>query len=211
LLASAIAGNLIAHLPTGSGKTWVGAQLLLCYAQVFGKTPDRPQRVGVFLVPTLPLVRQQAVAVRQQTGLRVGTYSSKGRFDMWSAERWATELTTQDVAVCTPQTLLDALRHGLMRMEDLTVLVFDECHHVVGYVLQHRVVVWAWRFQWAPAARKRGSGLAPPNHPLWVSFTLLTCSSMVCMALPSCFFPRLCDAAMTFTIASCVSFTPFGT
>ena len=64
LFNKAKAGNVIAVLDTGSGKTLISL-LLLKHEQDLGKT-------ALFLVPTVPLVSQQASYLGSHSDLKIG-------------------------------------------------------------------------------------------------------------------------------------------
>jgi len=65
---SAMLENSIVVLPTGSGKTLVASMLLAWMAQA------NPGRVGLMLVHRVPLMEQQTVAIRLDTGLKVASF-----------------------------------------------------------------------------------------------------------------------------------------
>lgn len=220
LLAAAIRSNLLICLPTGAGKTWIGAALLHHFVREEnaavgggcrrggaastdegasnrgggsgggsnggggaegGGYPTSP-RLGLFLVPTVPLVAQQSKLLRAYTGLRVGTYCGSQRVDMWSVERWAAETAVREVFVATPQTILDALRHGLLRMEDFTAIVFDECHHVSGndiyaQLLREFYAVWDTDVQGAVKPRILGLTASPLKRVADSTHTLSRCTA----------------------------------
>jgi len=46
--------------------------------------------------------------------------------------RWRIELRRRDVFVIIDKILLGLLRHGIMRIEEISLLIFDECHHASG-------------------------------------------------------------------------------
>ena len=60
-----LCGNTILVLPTGSGKTLVSSMLLARMCR------ENPSLIGLFVVHRIPLVFQQAEAIRSETGLRV--------------------------------------------------------------------------------------------------------------------------------------------
>lgn len=100
--------NTIAILPTGSGKTLIAAEVI--------------KRLGppaLFLVPTCLLVKQQAIALRAWTGLRVAEY--KGGMAL---------PRSFDVLVSTPESFKMAQRSGpsssLLHWDLFRVIVFDE-------------------------------------------------------------------------------------
>ena len=46
--------------------------------------------------------------------------------------RWRIELKRRDVFVIIDKIMLELLRHGIMRIEEISLLIFDECHHTGG-------------------------------------------------------------------------------
>ena len=49
-----------------------------------------------------------------------------------SHSRWRQELCKHDVFVIIDKILLELLRHGMMSISEISLLVFDECHHAEG-------------------------------------------------------------------------------
>ncbi|KAJ3184800.1 hypothetical protein HDU85_001479 [Gaertneriomyces sp. JEL0708] len=95
--------------------------------------PNQPKKI-VFLVPTVPLVAQQAEKIRSNTDLVVGEYSRDDISSVayWDAVGWYHEISKRHVLVFTPQIFLNVLRHGFMNLSrDVELLVIDECHHAV--------------------------------------------------------------------------------
>ncbi|KAI8822072.1 uncharacterized protein EV422DRAFT_495037 [Fimicolochytrium jonesii] len=108
--------NIVAYLDTGSGKTLVS-----------------PKKV-VFLVPTVPLVAQQAAKIRENTDFVVGEYSREDIVSVayWDIRGWYYELSQRQVLVFTPQIFLNILTHGFLKLSrDVSLLIIDECHHAV--------------------------------------------------------------------------------
>ncbi|KAJ3087430.1 hypothetical protein HK102_011135 [Quaeritorhiza haematococci] len=94
----------------------------------------QPKKI-VFLVPTVPLVAQQAEKIRRNTDLRVGEYSRDDNSSVayWDSVGWYHEMSKRQVLVLTPQIFLNILRHGFMNLgKNVSLLIFDECHHAVG-------------------------------------------------------------------------------
>ncbi|KAI8811805.1 hypothetical protein BJ742DRAFT_102395 [Cladochytrium replicatum] len=93
--------------------------------------PKQPRKV-VFLVPTVPLVAQQAEKIRSNTDLSIGEYSrdDSASVTYWDAIGWYHEMSMRQVLVFTPQIFLNVLRHGFMSLSrDVSLIVVDECHH----------------------------------------------------------------------------------
>jgi len=87
------------------------------------------------MVPTTNLVEQQAEAINSYTNLLVGKYSGNHQKSNKSVpgdkqfENWQNQLKTFDVFVFTEKKLYDVLKHGFIKIEDFSMIVFDECHH----------------------------------------------------------------------------------
>ena len=80
-----------------------------------------------FLAPTVALCQQQydvlAPAISpQQTKVIVG----KDNVDAWRDQKIWDRFLDCDLIVSTPAILRDALNHGFVRMERLSLLVIDE-------------------------------------------------------------------------------------
>lgn len=88
---------------------------------------------------------QQADYVRAETSARVLGLSGGMSSDSWDATRWRDSLTGINVLVCTPQVrspyrfertdewqlfLNLLMRHW--KLQDVSLLVFDEAHHATG-------------------------------------------------------------------------------
>nr|XP_043616152.1 endoribonuclease Dicer homolog 2-like [Erigeron canadensis] len=126
-LEQAIKQNTIVFLDTGSGKTLIAIMLLRCYAHLLTKPSSN---FAVFLVPTVVLVKQQAEAVRKYLDLKVEEYwGEKKGMDYWNASDWTKQRDENQVMVMTPAILHDALTHKFLRLDNIKLLIFDECHN----------------------------------------------------------------------------------
>ncbi|KAI8999078.1 hypothetical protein BD414DRAFT_527097 [Trametes punicea] len=118
-------GNVIAALDTGSGKTYISTLLIKWVAaQNIGRG-----KITVFLVPKVALVQQQGEFISKQASLRVREFSGATAHDMGDRESWKRELEGADVFVMTAQIFLNLLTHSHWRMDKVSLIVFDECHH----------------------------------------------------------------------------------
>jgi endoribonuclease Dicer len=119
-------GNVICMLPTGSGKTLVAIMLI----RHMLTNCDLKDNKIIFLVNTVPLVNQQYKAIKQNLpGYRIGKYSGDCGVDAWDLDKWIIEYKTHDILVMTAQIFLDNLRNAVISMSQLSLMVFDECHH----------------------------------------------------------------------------------
>lgn len=130
LVLAAIQENLIAVLPTGSGKTMVAISMVYLFKQA------NPDKAVAFVVDKIPLVHQQANAFRQENSvegrsLKVlelsGSYKSTEDRDTLTSGNF-------DVLFCTADILRNHLakKSGSDSIGWFSLLVLDEIHHVCG-------------------------------------------------------------------------------
>ncbi|THH08707.1 hypothetical protein EW145_g2529 [Phellinidium pouzarii] len=117
--------NVIAALDTGSGKTFIAA-LLIKWAL---SQPSAVVKKAIFLVPKVPLVDQQRDFLAAQTPLTVRGYKGAMGVDTWDNHRWSDEFKQADCLVMTAQIFKNVLTHGYWSLEQVSLLIFDECHH----------------------------------------------------------------------------------
>jgi Fanconi anemia group M protein len=115
-------GNSLVVLPTGLGKTFIGAALI-AEALFEGKR-------ALLLAPTKPLAEQHRASLsgllnvdQSEVALLIGSVGKKSRAEM--------ELGA-GVIVATPQTIANDLKSGAFSLEGFGVAIFDECHRAVG-------------------------------------------------------------------------------
>ncbi|VFQ61325.1 unnamed protein product [Cuscuta campestris] len=125
LCEKALKENAVIYLGTGCGKTHVAVLLMYEMAHLIRK----PQKnVCVFLAPTVALVEQQAKVIEDSVDFKVGTYCGSLKH-LKNYHDWQKELEQYEVLVMTPQILLHNLSHCFIKMEIITLLIFDECHY----------------------------------------------------------------------------------
>jgi ATP-dependent DNA helicase MPH1 len=130
--------NLLVALPTGLGKTFIAATIMLNW---FRWTKDAQI---VFVAPTKPLVSQQVEACfqtvgipRSQTSMLTGGVSPGIRSEEWQSKR---------VFFMTPQTLINDLKTGICDPKRMVLLVVDEAHRATGGYAYVEVVKFLRRF-----------------------------------------------------------------
>ncbi|KAM0865318.1 hypothetical protein ACQ4PT_043361 [Festuca glaucescens] len=148
---AALQGNTIAVLDTGSGKTMVAVMLAREHVRRV-RAGEAPRRIVLFLAPTVHLVHQQFEVIREYTDLdATECYGASGVAE-WTTEQWKEEVGSKEIAVMTPQILLDALRHAFVTMSAVSLLIFDECHRACGNHPYTRVMKEFYLgSQWRPA------------------------------------------------------------
>ncbi|GAA5984285.1 hypothetical protein JCM10908_006124 [Rhodotorula pacifica] len=133
LLERAKETNILTVLSTGSGKTFVAVLLIEClHAQEverLAQAVDPQPRMIFFLTNSVPLVHQQADVLARNTSLRVGKLFGALGVNLCSPSEWKYNFESYDCLVVTSQLLLDSLAHGFIRMDQISLLVFDEAHH----------------------------------------------------------------------------------
>jgi len=124
IIRKALFGNILVSLPTGLGKTFIAAVVMLNYFRWF------PESKIVFMAPTRPLVNQQIEACYRICGISqdvtvemTGQQNAELRRTMWQEKR---------VIFCTPQVLHNDLNSGICPGESIVCLVIDEAHRGTG-------------------------------------------------------------------------------
>ena len=147
-------------LPTGLGKTTIALLVILkkleeigvgcneensvasaCEGSVVGadvseneKQVEESERIDrgkiLFLAPTRPLVEQHAAFLRSVLKIKAssvvvftGNILAKKRSSLWKSAL---------IVVATPQVIENDLLAGRISLEDVVLVVFDECHRAVG-------------------------------------------------------------------------------
>ncbi|KPI36716.1 ATP-dependent DNA helicase mph1 [Cyphellophora attinorum] len=130
--------NLLVALPTGLGKTFIAATIMLNWYRWTQQTQI------VFVAPTKPLVAQQIDACfniagipRSQTTLLTGEIQPAIRAEEWQEKR---------VFFMTPQTLINDLKTGIADPKKIVLLVVDEAHKATGGYAYVEVVKFLQRF-----------------------------------------------------------------
>ncbi|OCL09320.1 P-loop containing nucleoside triphosphate hydrolase protein, partial [Glonium stellatum] len=138
IVARGLFHNLLVALPTGLGKTFIAATIMLNW---FRWTKEAQI---VFVAPTKPLVSQQVEACfgiagipRSQTSMLTGGISPGLRAEDWASKR---------VFFMTPQTILNDLKTGICDPKKIVLLVVDEAHRATGAYAYVEVVKFIRRF-----------------------------------------------------------------
>jgi Fanconi anemia group M protein len=123
ILNSAKSENTLVILPTGLGKTLIALKLAIDRINQF-----KDLKV-LFLAPTRPLVNQHRKFFLNYSDLDkecvialTGGINPKKRSKLWK---------DAIVVLATPQTIMNDLKQGLISLEDVCLLIIDECHRSV--------------------------------------------------------------------------------
>ena len=138
IVRSGLYHNMLVALPTGLGKTFIAATIMLNW---FRWTIDAQI---VFVAPTRPLVAQQIKACfeiagipRHTTTMLTGNTPPGTRAEEWLAKR---------VFFMTPQTIVNDLKTGICDPKRLVLLVVDEAHRATGGYAYVEAVQFLRRF-----------------------------------------------------------------
>ncbi|XP_022209698.2 endoribonuclease Dicer-like isoform X2 [Drosophila obscura] len=129
--------NGIIYLPTGSGKTYVAILALKRFSKDMDKSIEEGGKRAIFMCNTVELSRQQAVAVKKFTNLKVGFFVGEQGVDDWSRTKWSHEISESQVLVGTAQVMLNMFTQKFMELSSVSVVIIDECHHGTGHHPYH--------------------------------------------------------------------------
>lgn len=118
--------NTLVCLPTGLGKTFIAAMVMLNYYLWF------PKGKIFFLAPTRPLVTQQKAALNELNSIEkshifeiTGGLCSEKRVKLYRNEK-------KRVFFMTPQTLENDILEQRVDVQSIVLIVFDEAHRATG-------------------------------------------------------------------------------
>ncbi len=116
--------NCLVVIPTGLGKTIIALMLAV------HKLSEKPNSKVIFLAPTKPLVNQHYKSFLNLTLITpeslksiTGTTPPEKRKELWNEVK---------VAFMTPQVLQNDLISNLYSIQDVSLIIFDECHRAIG-------------------------------------------------------------------------------
>ncbi|KAI8965038.1 hypothetical protein F5Y11DRAFT_314461 [Daldinia sp. FL1419] len=129
MLEESLKRNIIVAMDTGTGKTQVA--VLRIQAELEKSSPDK---IIWFLAPTVALCEQQARVLKSQIpAVQIKTLIGADGVETWTNVRiWDDYLRNVRIVTSTYQILLDAVSHAFVRMERLSLIVFDEAHNCRG-------------------------------------------------------------------------------
>jgi ATP-dependent DNA helicase MPH1 len=138
IVARSLFHNTLVALPTGLGKTFIAATVMLNY---YRWTTDAQI---IFMAPTKPLIAQQMEACygiagihRNDTVLMTGDTTPGIRAEEWLEKR---------AFFMTPQTVINDLKTGICDPKRVVLVVVDEAHKATGGYAYTEVVSFLRRF-----------------------------------------------------------------
>ncbi|KAF2803659.1 P-loop containing nucleoside triphosphate hydrolase protein [Mytilinidion resinicola] len=125
MVEASLKENIIVAMDTGSGKTHIA----LARTEAALETSDPDQMVW-FLAPTKALCHQQYnVFCSRLPGFGVRFLSGEDDVDRWTDQSiWDDVLKNVKIVISTHAVLLDALSHGFVKLNRVSLLIFDEAH-----------------------------------------------------------------------------------
>lgn len=138
IVARSLFHNTLVALPTGLGKTFIAATVMLNYYRWTANAQI------IFMAPTKPLIAQQMEACygiagirRQDTVLMTGETTPAIRAEEWEEKR---------AFFMTPQTVINDLKQGTCDPKRIVLLVVDEAHKATGGYAYTEVISFLHRF-----------------------------------------------------------------
>jgi Fanconi anemia group M protein len=120
IFESAKEKNTLVVLPTGMGKTMIALMLAMHRLEKF------PKEKILFLAPTRPLVQQHYDYFRQnlpelyaEMEFFTGKIDASKRHKLWH---------NTNIIFSTPQCIANDLKHSRISLEEVSLLIEDECH-----------------------------------------------------------------------------------
>src|SRR3989344_3604661 len=124
ILDTCTRSNTLVVLPTGMGKTSIALMLAVHRFQNY------PSSKILFLAPTKPLVDQHCATFQrylnlepQELAVFTGNVHPEKRAELWKEAK---------VVFSTPQGLENDIITGRIRLEEVSLLIFDEAHRATG-------------------------------------------------------------------------------
>ena len=124
ILGTAVGKNTLVVLPTGLGKTALAFLLSIQRLTIY------PNSKILMLSPTKPLCEQHVDTFRkhlylppEKIVLFTGSVSPEKRAELWKEAK---------VVISTPQGLENDVINRRVKLEEVSLLIFDECHHATG-------------------------------------------------------------------------------
>ncbi|CAB41233.2 dicer [Schizosaccharomyces pombe] len=126
--------NTLLVMRTGAGKTLLAVKLIKQKLEeqiLIQESNLEHKKISVFLVNKVPLVFQQAEYIRSQLPAKVGMFYGELSIEM--SEQLLTNIILKyNVIVITADLFYLFLARGFLSINDLNLIIFDECHHAIG-------------------------------------------------------------------------------
>ncbi|UJR36873.1 hypothetical protein I4U23_029586 [Adineta vaga] len=124
--------NLIVCLPTGSGKTYIAVMLIKELLPMTRQSLADGGKRTIILVKTVELGRQHYNTIDSHLKLEIIAYADSPQIRLQDREKWMKIFEKYKILIFTAQTYVNLLQHGLCSLNQVNLLIFDECHHASG-------------------------------------------------------------------------------
>lgn len=121
--------NSIVYLPTGAGKTFIAFQTIKHFSKDLEKKYSEGGRRSFYLVNTQVLAKQQQIAAKAVFTYNVAIITGEQNVDNFSQNEWLEYLDKHEIFVMSAQCFCDGVSRKFINLEQVNVLVLDECHH----------------------------------------------------------------------------------
>lgn len=89
----------------------------------------KPHRIAFFLVDIATLVYQQFAVLECNLDQKIERFCGDMNVDAWTKSIWDEHFQENMAIVCTADILYNCLVHAFIRMDQISLLIFDEAHH----------------------------------------------------------------------------------
>ena len=128
--------NSIIYVETGKGKTFISIMLMANHLGLNIEDPsnnkkkvDKTKKI-IFFVCDTTLIEQQKKAIANALGIEVGTIQGKkSKKTKSDYELFKKMWDSLNVFVAIPSIIYKILSIGFLNIFDISMMVFDECHH----------------------------------------------------------------------------------
>ncbi|KAI0260638.1 hypothetical protein BC834DRAFT_831469 [Gloeopeniophorella convolvens] len=157
MLHESLQQNIVIALDTGAGKTHIAVLRMKLEAE------RESTKVSWFIAPTVALANQQRHVIAGHLPVSVGLISGANEPDQWRDKAlWRRVLDTHHVVISTHDVLLNALRHGYIKLgRDIGLLVFDEAHHAADKHA-YNLIMQEFYFSLPPRLAQDAGGIVRP-------------------------------------------------
>ena len=131
----ALLQNSIIYVETGKGKTFISIMLMAEYLGIDINNNENRKKIDenkkiIFFVCDTALINQQKKQIEEILDIEVGTIQGKkDKKSKSDFETFIKKWKSYNVFVAIPSIVYKILSCGFIKIFDISMLIFDECHH----------------------------------------------------------------------------------